>query len=47
MERGVTRRLVLVLALVAATGAGCAGRLAYHQSQDEARRLNIPAGWIR
>lgn len=40
MAKDVTRRLGLVLALAIATGAGCAGRLAYHQAQDEAKRGN-------
>jgi len=40
MQSRVTRRLGLVLALLAATGSGCAGRLAYHQAQDEAKRGN-------
>src|SRR5687768_14171033 len=40
MAKDVTRRLGLVLALAAATGSGCAGRLAYHQAQDEAKRGN-------
>src|SRR5687768_5361671 len=40
MPRGVTRRVAVMVALAALAGSGCAGRLAYHQSQEEARRGN-------
>lgn len=40
MQRVVTRRLGLLLVALALAGSGCAGRLAYHQGQDEAKRGN-------
>ena len=39
MQTVVTRRCAVILA-VALAGAGCAGRLAYHQGQEEAQRGN-------
>jgi general secretion pathway protein D len=40
MQRDVTRRLAVMLVLAALAGSGCAGRLAYHQGQEEAKRGN-------
>ncbi len=40
MQRGVTRRLALVVALAVAAGPGCAARLAYHQGQEEGKKGN-------
>jgi general secretion pathway protein D len=40
MQRGVTRRFALVVALALAVGPGCAARLAYHQGQEEAQKGN-------
>jgi general secretion pathway protein D len=40
LARGVTGRLAVMLLLAAVAGPGCAGRLAYHQAQEEAKRGN-------
>ncbi len=40
MQRAVNRRLAVILAVAALAGVACAGRLAYHQGQEEAKRGN-------
>src|SRR5687768_12674100 len=40
MQRRAARSIGLVLALAAPSASGCAGRLAYHQAHEEAKRGN-------